>query len=137
MHNFKLEDVFDTKAPYLLDRDAKRNIFLDHMNRLSHHHKLHCSEYKSIVSGLGFNKDAVNLNDVPYIPVRLFKLLNLMSVSRNDIFKQMTSSGTSGQAVSKIYLDIPVLETSHIWFVCFLQRREPCWVAVPVCPCPQ
>ena len=107
MHNFKLEDVFDTKAPYLLDRDAKRNIFIDHMNRLSHHHKLHCAEYKTIVSGLGFNKDAVNLNDVPYIPVRLFKLLNLMSVSRNDIFKQMTSSGTSGQAVSKIYLDKP------------------------------
>jgi phenylacetate-coenzyme A ligase PaaK-like adenylate-forming protein len=32
-------------------------------------------------------------------------MLNLKSVEENDIFKTMTSSGTSGQAVSKIYLD--------------------------------
>ena len=105
MHDFKLEDVFAAKSPYMLDRASKSDIFIDHMNRLSRHHRNQCSEYKSIVSGLGFTNDATRLDDVPYIPVRLFKLLDLMSVGKGDIFKQMTSSGTSGQAVSKIYLD--------------------------------
>ena len=43
--------------------------------------------------------------DLPFLPVRLFKELELKSVSQEDIVKTMTSSGTTGQAVSKIYLD--------------------------------
>jgi phenylacetate-coenzyme A ligase PaaK-like adenylate-forming protein len=35
----------------------------------------------------------------------LFKELDLISIDRSEIFKTMTSSGTTGQAVSKIYLD--------------------------------
>ena len=37
--------------------------------------------------------------------MRLFKELTLKSVSLGEVVKTMTSSGTSGQAVSKIYLD--------------------------------
>lgn len=39
------------------------------------------------------------------MPVRLFKELELRSVPKEEVVKTMTSSGTSGQAVSKIYLD--------------------------------
>ena len=42
---------------------------------------------------------------MPYIPVRLFKMLELKSIEKKDIFKTLTSSGTSGQAVSQIFLD--------------------------------
>ena len=105
MHEYKVEDIFDTKLPFSLDKDSKSDIFVDHMNKLSYHHRQNCPEYNSIVSGLGFTKDASTLEDVPYIPVRLFKLLNLVSVGNKEIFKKMMSSGTSGQAVSKIYLD--------------------------------
>jgi phenylacetate-coenzyme A ligase PaaK-like adenylate-forming protein len=45
------------------------------------------------------------LEDVPYLPVRLFKEFDLLSVPRDEVFKTMTSSGTSGQQVSKIFLD--------------------------------
>ena len=39
------------------------------------------------------------------LPVRLFKELELKSVEQEDVVKMMTSSGTTGQAVSKIFLD--------------------------------
>lgn len=39
------------------------------------------------------------------IPVRLFKEFELLSVPRENVAKTMTSSGTSGQKVSKIFLD--------------------------------
>jgi hypothetical protein len=45
------------------------------------------------------------MEEVPFIPVRLFKEYELLSVERSEIIKTMTSSGTTGQAVSKIYLD--------------------------------
>ena len=43
--------------------------------------------------------------DLPFLPVRLFKELDLKSVSDENIVKTMLSSGTTGQQVSKIYLD--------------------------------
>ena len=46
-----------------------------------------------------------NYIDIPYLPVRLFKELDLLSVAPENIVKTMTSSGTTGQKVSKIYLD--------------------------------
>ena len=45
------------------------------------------------------------ITDIPFIPVRLFKEYQLLSVQRSDIVKTMTSSGTTGQNVSRIYLD--------------------------------
>jgi phenylacetate-coenzyme A ligase PaaK-like adenylate-forming protein len=47
---------------------------------------------------------AQKLEDLPFLPVRLFKHLDLLSVSREQVFKTLTSSGTSGQAVSRIFL---------------------------------
>lgn len=43
--------------------------------------------------------------DLPLLPVGLFKERDLLSIERSDVFKRLTSSGTTGQAVSKIYLD--------------------------------
>jgi phenylacetate-coenzyme A ligase PaaK-like adenylate-forming protein len=54
----------------------------------------------------GFNTQYVsNIEDLPFLPVRLFKLHDLLSVCGQEVVKTMTSSGTSGQAVSKIFLD--------------------------------
>jgi len=39
------------------------------------------------------------------VPVRIFKKHDLQSVPRNEIIKKLESSGTSGQDLSKIYLD--------------------------------
>jgi len=39
------------------------------------------------------------------IPVKIFKLFDLISVKKNKIVKKLVSSGTSGQEPSKIFLD--------------------------------
>ncbi|MDB9701041.1 acyl-protein synthetase, partial [Gammaproteobacteria bacterium] len=52
-----------------------------------------------------FNNSPNTLDEIPALPVRMFKLHDLISLDPNQIFKTLHSSGTSGQSVSKIYLD--------------------------------
>jgi phenylacetate-coenzyme A ligase PaaK-like adenylate-forming protein len=46
-----------------------------------------------------------NIEEIPPIPVRLFKDYDLLSVDKSQVIKTMTSSGTTGEGVSKIFLD--------------------------------
>jgi phenylacetate-coenzyme A ligase PaaK-like adenylate-forming protein len=76
------------------------------MKALCLHHYKHCEEYKKIIDAFNVDIERIEkIEDIPFIPVRLFKMFELYSVDKADIFKTMTSSGTTGQAVSKIYLD--------------------------------
>jgi len=87
-------------------RKEKQNLLLDEMRRLSTLHLTHCSEYKRLVKSLlGENITIENLDDIFPLPVRLFKRQRLLSVPESDIVKTMTSSGTSGQQPSQIFLD--------------------------------
>jgi len=59
-----------------------------------------------MLEALGFDPGrASGMEDIPFLPVRLFKELELLSIPREEVFKTMTSSGTTGQQVSKIFLD--------------------------------
>lgn len=100
-----LEDVFNL-PPFSLDKQAKSDLFLKDMKDLSLHHYNNCEEYKKIIDTFNIDLNNVkNVSDIPYFPVRLFKEFELKSITKENIFKTMTSSGTSGQAVSKIFLD--------------------------------
>lgn len=83
--------------PYALGREEKQVIFSEMMNELTRYHYTHCEDYKRLCDRLK--------ESMPLIPVRLFKLRELLSVPKEEVVKVMTSSGTSGQVVSKIYLD--------------------------------
>ena len=96
--------------PFGLNQPEKNDLFIKNLTALTEHHKKNCSEYKKIVDGIYHNQEINNLEDIPFIPVRLFKELDLKSISDDDIFKVLTSSGTSGQRVSKIYVDKSVTE---------------------------
>jgi len=73
---------------------------------LTRWHTTQCAHYERILKLTGHSERKINkVEDVPFIPVRLFKEMELMSVDRDEIFKTMTSSGTSGQQVSRIFLD--------------------------------
>lgn len=93
-------------APYSLERDEKRLLLLERIKGLSQWHVKQCKEYARILEVLGIDLESVNsIEEFPYLPVRLFKDMELKSVSKDEIFKTMTSSGTTGQQVSKIFLD--------------------------------
>lgn len=92
--------------PYGFSADKKSAALTQALAKLTAWHATQCIEYQKILCALRVNiQDIKQLEDVPFIPVRLFKEFDLLSTHRENIFKTMTSSGTSGQQVSKIYLD--------------------------------
>ena len=93
-------------APYSLNKNEKEKLLFDGLFDLTKYHYENCGNYRKILNTLNINFDALKtVSDIPFIPVRLFKEFNLASIKEDEIFKTMTSSGTSGQAVSKIVLD--------------------------------
>ncbi len=92
--------------PFSLDRSEKTDLFNQRLGQLTAFHGENCDKYKKILDMLGFNADKMtDYYDIPFLPAGLFKEMELLSVARGEIFKTMTSSGTTGQAVSKIYLN--------------------------------
>ncbi len=96
---------FHELEPYGLGKKEKEKLFFDEMLALTEYHASKCNEYNSILRKLDITISSIkNIEGIPYIPVRLFKMFDLKSITDEEIFKTMTSSGTSGQAVSKIFL---------------------------------
>jgi hypothetical protein len=91
---------------YGLAREQKQELLLEELNRLTEHHRRACPAYKRILAAHGIGPEPVtNLNDFYPLPVRLFKEFTLQSCAPVDVIKTMTSSGTTSQRVSHIYLD--------------------------------
>ena len=92
--------------PYSLRKSEKKKILTERLFELTRNHIDNCKEYASMLDSVSFDIDkADSYEDLPFLPVRMFKELDLKSVSDEEIVKTMTSSGTTGQRVSKIYLD--------------------------------
>ena len=92
--------------PYSLNEEKKFILFKKNINNLTQHHYNNSKEYKKLLDFLGFNfKKVKDLEEIPFLPVRLFKEFHLKSISQNKIVKVLLSSGTSGNQPSKIYLD--------------------------------
>jgi hypothetical protein len=95
-----------TKSPYSMNARIKYNELGSALTDLTRWHQTQCLQYKRILEITGQDKRQVNsFEDLPFIPVRLFKEMDLLSVKESLVFKTMTSSGTSGQTVSRIFLD--------------------------------
>lgn len=100
-----IDDMFEI-SPFSLNKAEKENLLKNKLLLLTEHHRRNCEYYSKILSAYGYDPDKVKSHyDIPFIPVRLFKNYDLLSISREEIFKTMTSSGTSGQSVSKIFVD--------------------------------
>lgn len=93
-------------APYGLDSARKQGFMLEAMRQLTQWHIEQCANYQQVLDVLQVvPANLERLEDVPYLPVRLFKEFELLSIPQGEVFKTMTSSGTSGQQVSRIFLD--------------------------------
>lgn len=96
---------FDLSQPYGLDKVNKQSLLLETLNVLTDWHRQQCQPYSNILAGLFSHTHAERLEALPFVPVRLFKSLDMVSVSSDQVIKTLTSSGTTGQAVSRIFLD--------------------------------
>jgi phenylacetate-coenzyme A ligase PaaK-like adenylate-forming protein len=92
--------------PYSMNKQKKKFFFKNYLNKLTLHHSNNSKEYKKLINYLGYSvKKKSEIDKIPFIPVRLFKELNLLSINKHKIIKVLSSSGTSGNKTSKIYLD--------------------------------
>ena len=99
-------ELLPAMEPYGLTHDEKHAFLSDSLLALSRFHAEHCRAYVKMLAAARVDLDCVSsYEQLPALPVRLFKELELKSVPDGDIFRTMTSSGTTGQRVSRIYLD--------------------------------
>ena len=107
--------AFFDHAPYALEKAHKLALLGPHLQHLKTWHEAKCPDYAALSQMQDQMLAALtpaNLSPaeqleltLPLVHVQLFKLFGLKSISDAEIYKTMTSSGTSGQAVSRIYLD--------------------------------
>ncbi len=92
--------------PYQLGSEEKSALLTKELKELTELHRGRCREYSDFLDAVGYRAENVKTAaDIPFFPVRLFKEFDLLSIDKKDIFKTMVSSGTTGQKVSKIYVD--------------------------------
>jgi hypothetical protein len=94
--------------PFGLRQSEKRERLLPMMKALTAHHAEQCHPYRNVVDRVFGGVDQlklVRLEDVPFFPVTLFKTHTLSSVAQDKVLKILTSSGTTGQQPSRVFLD--------------------------------
>jgi hypothetical protein len=94
--------------PFSLSQADKSRALLPRLEALTAHHARSCATYGNILDRVFGGRDkpgARRLEDLPFLPVSLFKSHELKSVPDSEVVKVLTSSGTSGQQPSRIFLD--------------------------------
>ena len=101
-----LESLRDL-PPYQAELSVKQGAILSGLNELTNYHYSKCVEYRRIINGYwgADSLDVSKIEDVPFLPVSLFKELDLKSITEDENVITLTSSGTTGQAVSRISVD--------------------------------
>lgn len=90
-------------SPYGVPMAEKMPLLLAGLQALTQHHQQHCLPYQRLFANQAL--PYTQLSDVPFLTVPLFKQRQLKSISDADVFKVLTSSGTTGTVPSRIYLD--------------------------------
>ena len=90
-----------------LSQSARGAALVPELTELTDHHRAHCAPYDHILAALGIEREHRfdTVADLPWLPVRMFKTHDLKSVPDDEVFKVLTSSGTTGAGASRIYLD--------------------------------
>lgn len=82
--------------------DYYSSVFWDHLNNLHEYHLANSAEYRLISQHFTSpHPDSF----LPFVPVSLFKSYDLKSIPDHLIYRVLLSSGTTGQAPSRIFLD--------------------------------
>ncbi|UCC43012.1 MAG: acyl-protein synthetase [Candidatus Zixiibacteriota bacterium] len=100
-----MENIFSL-PPYEMLSGNKQRLLVDRLNQLNVHHQKRCEPYRKIHRAWGtLGREFDMLEEFPFLPIRLFKDFDLMSITQEEVIKTLTSSGTTSSEVSKIYLD--------------------------------
>ena len=122
-------DAFIQEPAYGLSHTEKSARYAKMLAAATQYHREKCPEYGRFIRALGCpagssfhneksageagredsslhgSSDEWCVEDIPFLPVSIFKEMDLRSIPEEEIFKVITSSGTSGQRPSRICLD--------------------------------
>jgi phenylacetate-coenzyme A ligase PaaK-like adenylate-forming protein len=91
---------------YSLRRGEKQVMLTERLRELTLLHRERSHAYRRILCALEHEPDEISSPvEVPMLPVGLFKSHELRSIPEDRVFKVVTSSGTTGATVSRVYLD--------------------------------
>ncbi|NQS99469.1 MAG: acyl-protein synthetase [Candidatus Omnitrophica bacterium] len=100
-----IEQLF-TSNPYCLNSREKQKLLTDLLWKLTLKHKTRCRPYRRLLKALPISlSPKTNLNDLPMLPVRIFKSREFSSTTRPSVIRVITSSGTTAQIPSRIVID--------------------------------
>jgi phenylacetate-coenzyme A ligase PaaK-like adenylate-forming protein len=104
-------DALVGRGQYTLAHDEKQATLTERLRELTLLHAGRCETYGRILQALGCEPGAItSLDALPMLPVGLFKSHVLRSIPDDRVFKVVTSSGTTGAALSRVYLDAPAAQ---------------------------
>ncbi|HEX4809725.1 MAG TPA: acyl-protein synthetase [Bryobacteraceae bacterium] len=98
-------ELLSETPQFSLAQPEKERLLLPLFNGLTERHAEGCAEYSRLLRVFGLASQAGMMEQIPFLPVGLFKSHALRSVPPEQVFRTMTSSGTTGQQVSQIFLD--------------------------------
>ena len=102
----KFHNDFFLKKAFSENLEEKKNFFEKYINLITVHHYKNSHHYNNYLKKIDYDiTQKNNIKDIPFIPVRLFKELDLISIAKKNIYKTLFSSGTSSSSLSRIYLD--------------------------------
>lgn len=94
------------RGPYELGAEEKKKLYSEMLSELTDSHRDRCMVYDQCCEVIGDVRGSRRTEkEIPMVPVSMFKETELRSVPTGEIFKTVTSSGTSGQKTSRIILD--------------------------------
>ncbi len=96
-----LDLIFDAPQ-YTLSKADKTALLTTEIHNLQQFHSIHCEKYRRIIKSHLHSNSQNELATIPYIPVNLFKELDLRSIPDGDVLKYLTSSGTTSHQVARI-----------------------------------
>jgi phenylacetate-coenzyme A ligase PaaK-like adenylate-forming protein len=105
---------------YGMRHDQKSTLLATVLTGMTWRHAERCEPYARILSAHGYQPgQQFKLENVPFLPVSMFKNYDLHSTESEKIFKVLTSSGTTSQKVSRITLDhdTSIAQTKALVFI--------------------
>lgn len=91
---------------FSLGKKERDSVFLPLLNRLHLHHLKQSEEYKAISDKyFAVTSSVSKTEEIPFLPVSIFKDRLLQSIPEKEVFKVLTSSGTTSSVPSRIVLD--------------------------------
>ncbi|MBT4540746.1 acyl-protein synthetase [Candidatus Woesearchaeota archaeon] len=110
----KVDELIEKDA-YSMPSSEKQTLFLEAMKESIRFHYNNCNEFKNYLDYLKFDINSeYSLEDLPYLPIPIFKEMELITGSKEDIKTTINSSSTTSNKPSKIPLDKITMKRQQI-----------------------